>query len=246
MVGIFDRITGAAITGVVDEALLAHDSMDNGEHSTAVEEPVDERRTQQKIRETVQEMLKYGLLEQSHKPNLYRTALAHRDEMARILEPLDLAVGLDEVRGLVFVVVRQNETSEQDDWSNPLVRRQRLSLEQSLLIAILRQHFIACEQESGTGASLALVAVDELIPQLQVYLGDLGSEARERTRIITLLDQLKGHGVVSAPDTHDRVIIRPIIAHLANPENLQALLAWLKAQSEGGAMPESVDEETTS
>ena len=64
--------------------------------------------------------------------------------------------------------------------------------EQSLLIAILRQHFIAYEQESGTGASQALVAVDELIPQLQVYLGELGSEAKERNRIVTLLDQLKG------------------------------------------------------
>ncbi|MDT1028437.1 DUF4194 domain-containing protein, partial [Pseudomonas paraeruginosa] len=77
----------------------------------------------------------------------------------------------------VFVIVRQGEVAEEDDWSHPLVRRQRLNLEQSLLIAILRQHFIAYEQESGTGASQALVAVDELIPQLQVYLGELGSEA---------------------------------------------------------------------
>ena len=38
--------------------------------------------------------------------------------------------------------------------------------------------------------------------------------------------------MVSALDAHDRVIIRPIIAHLANPENLQALLAWLQAQIE--------------
>ncbi|MBN0481033.1 DUF4194 domain-containing protein, partial [Pseudomonas aeruginosa] len=120
----------------------------------------------------------------------------------RILEPLDLAMGVDEVRGLLFVIVRQGEVAEQDDWSHPLVRRQRLNLEQSLLIAILRQQFIAYEQESGTGASQASVVVDELIPQLQVYLGELGSEAKERNRIITLLDQLKGHGLVSALDAH--------------------------------------------
>jgi hypothetical protein len=45
------------------------------------------------------------------------------------------------------------------------------------------------------------------------------------------LDQLKGHGLVSAIDSHDRVNIRPIIAHLANPENLQALLHWLREQA---------------
>ena len=89
----------------------------------------------------------------------------------------------------------------------------------------------ALEQESGSGASQALVAVDELIPQLQVYLGDEGSDARERTRTINLLDQLKGHGLVSALDSHDRVVIRPIITHLANPENLQALLHWLREQA---------------
>jgi hypothetical protein len=245
MAGIFDRIAGASASDEVGETLLPADVMDDGEHLTTAAEPADERRTPQRIRETVQEMLKYGLLEENHKPNLYRTALAHPEDIARTLEPLDLAMGIDEVRGLVFVTVRQNETAEQDDWSHPLVRRQRLNLEQSLLIAILRQLFIAYEQESGTGASLALVAVDELIPQLQVYLGDLGSEARERTRVITLLDQLKGHGLVSAPDAHDRVIIRPIIAHLANPENLQGILAWLREQVEGAAMPHPVGEEAT-
>lgn len=35
---------------------------------------------------------------------------------------------------------------------------------------------------------------------------------------------------MSTPDAHDNIIIRPIIAHLANPENLQALLAWIQDQ----------------
>lgn len=235
MAGIFDRITGASTARAT---LQASPQSELGDDSLGIElpevldKPADEPRTQQRIRETVQELLKYGLLEEGYKPNLYRTALTQREYIARILEPLDLRMGADEVRGLVFVTVRQHETAEQDEWSHPLVRRQRLNLEQSLLIAILRQHFIAYEQESGTGASHAQVAVDDLIPQLQVYLGDLGSDARERTRAIGLLDQLKGHGLVSALDAHDRVIIRPIIAHLANPENLQALLAWLQAQLE--------------
>ncbi|HFQ2352570.1 TPA: DUF4194 domain-containing protein [Pseudomonas aeruginosa] len=225
------------------EPMALDDGMDDEQSLMIAAVQVDERRTPQRVREAVQEMLKYGLLEESHKPNLYRSALSNVEVVDRILEPLDLAMGVDEVRGLVFVTVRQGEVSEQDDWSHPLVRRQRLNLEQSLLIAILRQHFIAYEQESGTGASQALVAVDELIPQLQVYLGELGSEAKERNRIITLLDQLKGHGLVSALDAHDRVIIRPIITHLANPENLQALVVWLREQVEGATTPAAAAEE---
>ena len=84
--------------------------------------------------------------------------------------------------------------------------------------------------DAGTGAGDAMVAVDELIPHMQVYLGESGSEARERTRMLQLLDQLKGHGLVSAPDSHERVVIRSMIAHLANPENLTALLYELKAR----------------
>lgn len=181
MAGIFDRIAGASGTDGIEltvEPVALDYGIDDEQLLMSAAVQVDERRTPQRVREAVQEMLKYGLLEESHKPNLYRSALSSIETVDRILEPLDLALGVDEVRGLVFVTVRQGEVAEQDDWSHPLVRRQRLNLEQSLLIAILRQHFIAYEQESGTGASHALVAVDELIPQLQVYLGELGSEVR--------------------------------------------------------------------
>lgn len=188
-------------------------------------------RTDVKLREVAQELLRMGLLEETQRPHLYRAALVAMERLNATLEPLDLCARVDEIRGLVFLAVRPGDTDEpQDDWSHPLVRKQRLNLEQTLLGAILRQYFIAHEQDAGTGAGDAIVAVDELIPQMQVYLGESGSEARERTRVLQLLDQLKGHGLVSAPDSHERVAIRPMIAHLANPENLTALLYELKAR----------------
>ncbi len=242
MASIFDELTGGQEksdtpydqTGTETDL----DSLDaTSDRSSPNTDSTDQSRTTRRVRDAVQELLKFGLLEECQKPNLYRVALTHGEEVDSVLEPLDLEMGVDEVRGLVFIKVRRDDDPEQDDWVHPLVRRQRLNLEQSLLVAILRQYFIAYEQESGTGAGEALVAMDELIPQLQVYLGDLGSDAKERTRVIQLLDQLKGHGLVSNLDAHERVTIRPIIAHLANPDNLQALLAWLKAQvsrQEGG------------
>lgn len=225
MAGFFDRLTDS-------ESAADEDQLEPGDRTDEPEPPPEETtRTSQRLREATQELLKYGLLEESRKPNLYRLVMTHVMEVEQILEPLDLALALDEVRGLAFVVVRECDNAEQDDWSHPLVRRQRLNLEQSLLVAILRQHFVAHEQEAGTGADEVLVAIDDLISQLQIYLGDLGSDAKERNRVITLLDQLKGHGLVSAPDAHERITVRPIIAHLANPENLQALLDWLREQT---------------
>ncbi|MDA8512125.1 DUF4194 domain-containing protein [Citrobacter sp. Igbk 14] len=245
MAGFFDRQINRSVAANADSEL---EPSDEAVADESVEEIAtnSEMRTLKKIREATQELLKYGLLEEASKPNLYRVVLTHPEEVTRILEPLDLDIGIDEIRGLLYVKVRLEETPEQDEWSHPLVRRQRLNLEQSLLVAILRQHFVAWEQESGTGASQAQIAIDDLLPQLQIYLGDPGSESKERTRLLTLLDQLKGHGLVMSPDAHERIVIRPIIAHLADPMNLQALLAWLQEQIAQQTTPADSSEKESS
>ena len=241
MAGFFDRLINRSLTANVGSEPEPSDE-DVTDESVEESAASSEMRTLKKIREATQELLKYGLLEEASKPNLYRVVLAHPEEATRILEPLDLDIGIDEIRGLLYVKVRLDDTPEQDEWSHPLVRRQRLNLEQSLLVAILRQHFVAWEQESGTGASQAQIAIDDLLPQLQIYLGDPGSESKERTRLLTLLDQLKGHGLVTSPDAHERIVIRPIIAHLADPMNLQALLAWLREQIAQQTSPDDSSE----
>jgi hypothetical protein len=184
------------------------------------------------IKDAALELLKYGLLEEARKPNYYGTALANQEAIEKILSPLDLAMKVDDVRGLVYLAVAEGAFESEDaEWSHPLVRRQRLNLEQSLLVAILRQQFVAHEQEAGLGSTDTVVALDDLLPQLKTFLGDPGSELQEQKRVRTLLEQLKVHGIVSDVDEQDQVHVRPIIAHLANPGNLQRLLAAFKVQA---------------
>ena len=239
MTGIFDKLTAVSAPPDNDE-----DEADTLDAKVDTDEPGAGRHTPRQTRDAVQELLKYGLLEESRKPNLYRTALTCRDGLNQILEPLDLAVKVDDIRGLAFVVVREQIPENEDgEWSHPLVRRQRLNLEQSLLVAILRQQFVAHEQEAGVGASEAGVALEDLMSQLQIYLGDLGSDTQEQKRLRALLEQLKGHGIVSEVDAHDQVTIRPIITHLANPENLQNLLHAFRAARPDGQRKQVPGEE---
>lgn len=245
MVSLFDRLVEQKQADPEEKNTLAGDVWEAEEE---VEEQLlppgyIEARTQKRLREAVQEILRYGLLEQSHKPNLYRAALMDIATLNQILEPLDIHAVVDDIRGLIFLRIRHDQDAEVagDDWTHPLVRKQRLNLEQSLLVAILRQYFVQHEQEAGTGAEQAWVAVDDLTAQMQIYLGDRGSEAKERNQLLQLLDQLKSHGLVSTPDTHDRVVIRPMIAHLANPENLQTLLHELKARVVSVSISEKED-----
>jgi len=236
MPDIFDRLTAKAEDpgpdGHGQDAMSK--SVNNSDPLSLPESTA--RYTSTNLKSAAQELLKYGLLEADRKPNLYEVAINQTAAINNILESLDLNLKIDDIRGLAFLVVSDQLFSEEnDEWSHPLMRRQRLTMEQSLLIAILRQHFIVHEQESGIGASDAVIELDELLPQMQLYLGDTGSDAREQKRLRNLLDNLKNHGIVSDVDTSERVIIRPIITHLANPENLQNLLHHFRKLAGQGA-----------
>ena len=124
------------------------------------------------IKAAIQELLRYGLVEQQAKPNIYRSLQSNPTAIAKIVEPLDFQLQVDDVRGLIFLKLADHLTADVDEaWQHPLLRRLRLTLEQSLLIAILRQHFIAYEQECGIGAAGAHVDFEDLLTQFDLYLG---------------------------------------------------------------------------
>lgn len=200
-------------------------------------------RTAVELRRVVQDLLKHGWIERHAKSRLFATIQNHAPHVNTLLEPLDLQVQIDEVRGLAFVAVladdmagEEAEPDDGDGWAHPLVFRQRLTLEQSLLVAILRREFIQQEQEGGLGVPVR-IAVEDLQPQLDLFMDRSGSDAQDRKRLLQLLENLRKHGMVSEVDAQDYVLIRPMIVHLANPENLQALLLHLqgiaRAQREG-------------
>lgn len=187
------------------------------------------------LRRAVQELLRQGLLEASAKPQLFRHIASQTARVNTLLEPLDLEVRMDDTRGLVYVAVAgmdapQDEGEDSDAWAHPLVRRQRLTLDQSLLVAILRRKFLQQEQERGMGVAV-YTTVEQLLPQMEIYLGASGSEMQDRKRLLTLLENLRTHGVVSEPDAQESLQIRPMIVHLANPHNLQNLLQHLRAMT---------------
>ena len=194
--------------------------------------------TPQPLRRALQELLRSGLLEQASKPQLFRHIANDMAHVNRLLEPLDLQVRVDDLRGLAYVAVapgwQADDAEDDDEWTHPLVRRQRLTLEQSLLLAVLRREFLQREQEGGLGVAVQL-GLDGLLPQLEIYLGATGSDMQERKRLLELLEKLRAHGVVSEVDAQDQLTIRPMIVHLANPENLQGLLAHLRGLQQAGS-----------
>ncbi len=203
------------------------------------DEATSHRYITREVRATIQELLKYGLLEADRKNNLYRTAVTHTPRINEALEPLDLTLRVDEIRGIAFLVVVDgfvaestestgSEDGPNDEWSHPLVRRQRLTAEQSLLVALLRQLYLAHEQEAGIGAGNAVATVDDVKASLQLYFGTSGSDSRDDKRTRALLENLRNHNLVSEIDDKDQFNIRAIITQLADPDSLSALLTYYK------------------
>jgi len=195
-------------------------------HQQAMGTPVE-------LKLVIQELLKHGSIEESARHELFRRALVHGEAIAAALEPLDLTIRFDTHRGVAFLATADPRTlssdePHEDSWSHPLVRKQRLTLEQSLLAALLRHAFAMHEQEYGVGQAVAKTSLDELLPNFLTYFGDSGSDAKNENRLLQLLEQLKTHGIVSEVDSKQEIMIRPLIAHLASPDSLSALLEVLK------------------
>lgn len=177
----------------------------------------------QETKKATQILLKNGWIEAAQHPNLYQVLCAQMEQVNAILAPLDLCMHSDTVRGLLYVGVLTDVAVDGEDWKHPLVRRQRLRLEQSLLVALLRQRYVDVEQQSGIGVAEVRMDLDDLLTQLQVYLSASGSELKDDKRLHTLLESLRVHGVVSEV-ADNQVQIRPLITHLANPQTLENLL----------------------
>jgi hypothetical protein len=234
---IFDRMAAQGASAQAEQSLSKEELPALVESGIATQRT---SRTPPNVRQALQFLLAHGWLESATKPKLFHLIAAQTTLLDALLEPLDLRVVVDDVRGLAFLAVvpdyagDDTDESEQDDWTHPLMKRQRLTLEQSLLLALLRREFLQREQESGTGA-VVRITVDSLQPQLETYLGATGSDMQERKRLGQLLENLRTHGMVSDVDAQDCITIRPMIVHLLNPENLQTLLLRLRAVAEQGS-----------
>ncbi len=239
---IFDRMAAQAVDSQAPHSLSKEELPALAQSALAAQNP---SKTPLNVRQALQFLLAHGWLDSAAKPKLFSLIAAQTTLLDALLEPLDLRVVVDDVRGLAFLAVvpdyagDDTDESEQDDWTHPLMKRQRLTLEQSLLLALLRREFLQREQESGVGA-VVRVTVDSLLPQLETYLGATGSDMQERKRLGQLLENLRTHGMVTEVDAQDCITIRPMIVHLLNPENLQTLLLRLRevAEQGGAAKPE--------
>lgn len=186
---------------------------------------VSEERFSKKTEAAFFELQKQGMIEASLKPVLYQDARAAFGELSKHFTYLRLSLKLDDVRGLIYLEVAESFIAEGgDSWSHPLVTKQRFTTEQSLLLAILRQKFLTLENETGANGPKVVIFI-EIYQILLHYLGDSGSDDKNRRKVEQLIEKLRPYGIVSEIRADGTFLVRPIITKVLNPESLTALLA---------------------
>ncbi|MDB5341311.1 MAG: hypothetical protein JWN70_6930 [Planctomycetaceae bacterium] len=107
------------------------------------------------VKRVAQELLKHGFLEESHKRELFRCAIAYEYEINVVLEPLDLEIRLDPHRGIAFLVVAPAAYTASDSdaaVSEPVIATEELpefldQSEKALYQILLRSSRGRLEQE---------------------------------------------------------------------------------------------------
>lgn len=156
------------------------------------EVPIDE-----KLKSVCQELLAKGYLYQKAKPKHYALAKARQAEINSRISITSFGLRFDDVRGIAFLDHTPAFSKEEsDEWNHPLVRKHRLNPEQTLLLAILRQKFLAYEEEYGPGQGACEVLISELRVEVSLYLGEKGSDLMDEKRLRGLLDSLKSLGII--------------------------------------------------
>lgn len=210
--------------------------MDEGEKLATEDVDNSTYRTNREVKAALQELMRLGYLEEGRKPILFKSAVLHEAALNGALEPLDLKLMIDTHRGIALLILLPGEDAgRDDDWSHPLVRRQRLTLEQSLLVALLREAFLLHEQERGVGQAVAKLAVEDLLPKFLTFFPDSGSDNRNQSRLASLINQLKTHGIVSEIDKNNEITIQPLIVHMANADSLGELLQTFQTHGEANS-----------
>lgn len=158
-----------------------------------------------------------GVIERDQHPRLWEDLYALRAAAIAYLEVIGLSLVVDEIEGFAFV--RQREAPEDDATPIPrLVTRRPLSYPVSLLCVLLRKKLV--ESDAAGGTPRVILARDEVVEMLRVFLPTRANEAKLVDKVDQHLAKLQEMG-----------FIRELKGQPGTYEVRRLLRAWLDADA---------------
>lgn len=135
-----------------------------------------------------------GVLYQGDNPQLWQALLNLQARVRDYVAVLGLELVLDEAEGYAFLRSRKEDETEETIKLPRLVARRQLSFPVSLLLALLRKKL--AEFDAGGGDTRLILARDEVVELVRVFLPAGSNETRLIDQVDTLLNKVAELGFV--------------------------------------------------
>lgn len=199
-------------------------------------------------RRALVELMRQGVVMAESRRLVFDALCAHRALITDHLADMYLRVLIDEPAGIALLLnTHPEESDDTDDEDAPaLISRRTLTLYDTLLLIVLRKHFLDRE---AAGEVRVRIDLEQIQALMMPFLPLTASSASDRKRLNGAVDSMKRRKILNAArGEEDRVEISPVIRYVVNAEMLEYLLREYQrlAEEQGSDITEVQDQERTS
>lgn len=175
-------------------------------------------------RRALVELMRQGVVVAESRRLVFDALCAHRALVADHLADMYLRMLIDEPAGLALLLNAQpaggSDADEEDVAA--LISRRTLTVYDTLLLIVLRKHFLDRETAGDARIRIDVAQVESL---LMPFLPLTGSTTSDRRRLNGAVESMKRRKILSAVRGEDeRVEISPVIRYVVNAEYLEHLV----------------------
>ena len=169
------------------------------------------------------ELMRQGVVVAESRRLVFDALCAHRTLIADHLADMYLRVLIDESAGLALLLNEQsggNDDEEED--AAALISRRTLTVYDTLLLIVLRKHFLDRETAGDIRIRIDVAQIEAL---LMPFLPLTGSTSSDRKKLNGAVEGMKRRKILNSVRGEDeRVEISPVIRYVVNAEYLEHLL----------------------
>lgn len=174
-------------------------------------------------RRALVELMRQGVVVAESRRLVFDALCAHRTSISDHLADMYLRMLIDEPAGLALVLNAQPARSDDDEEDvAALISRRTLTVYDTLLLIVLRKHFLDRETAGDIRIRIDMAQIEAL---LMPFLPLTGSTSSDRKKLSGAVEGMKRRRIVTAVRSEDeRVEISPVIRYVVNAEYLEHLL----------------------
>jgi hypothetical protein len=174
-------------------------------------------------RRALVELMRQGVVVAESRRLVFDALCAHRALIADHLADMYLRMLIDESAGLALLLNAQPGSSDDDEEDfAALISRRTLTVYDTLMLIVLRKHFLDRETAGDTRIRIDMVQIEAL---LMPFLLLTGSTNSDRKKLNGAVEGMKRRRILNAVRGEDeRVEISPVIRYVVNTEYLEHLI----------------------